>query len=87
MKGKGLILTVVLIVAAMAAACFNGCGTKTKSGAALTKVKLNEVTRSAFYAPFYVAMNEGYFKEQGLSIDLSIGEGADATGTNTQVIK
>lgn len=45
----------------------------------LTKVRLNEVTRSIFYAPFYVAVNNGYFKEEGLEIDLTTGEGADKT--------
>lgn len=80
MKRKGFVLSAVLLVLVLTATCFYGCGTaKTKNGTTLTKVKLNEVTRSAFYAPFYVAMNEGYFKEQGLAIDLSIGEGADKT--------
>ena len=43
----------------------------------LTTIKLSEVTHSAFYAPFYVAIEEGYFKEVGINIDLILTSGAD----------
>lgn len=66
-----LILSFVLL-----GTVFTGCK---KNDTNLVKVKLNEVTRSIFYAPFYVAMNEGFFKEEGLEIDLTTGEGADKT--------
>lgn len=45
----------------------------------LQKVRLNEVVRSVFYAPMYVSINKGFFKEEGLDIDLSTGQGADKT--------
>jgi len=45
----------------------------------LTKVRLNEVVRSVFYAPMYVAINEGFFEEEGLEIELGTGQGADKT--------
>jgi NitT/TauT family transport system substrate-binding protein len=57
---------------------FSGCGS-TKNTSSLKKIKLNEVARSVFYAPMYVAINQGMFKEQGLSIDLTTGQGADKT--------
>lgn len=58
---------------------FAGCsGTKT-TNENLTTVKLNEVTRSVFYAPMYVAISEGFFKEEGINIDLTTGQGADKT--------
>ena len=47
----------------------------------LKLVKVNEVTRSVFYAPQYVAINNGYFKEKGMNIELSTGQGADAVMT------
>ncbi len=34
----------------------------------------------------YVAINEGIFKEEGIEIDLSTGQGADATLFKTQVL-
>ena len=47
----------------------------------LKTIKVNEVTRSVFYAPQYVAINNEYFKENGMEIELSTGQGADAVMT------
>lgn len=47
----------------------------------LQKVSLMEVTRSIFYAPQYVALNQGFFKDEGLEIDLTTGSGADSVMT------
>ena len=52
---------------------FTGC-TKTSDGR--TTVRLNEVAHSIFYAPMYVAMEEGYFEEEGLNVELTTGFGA-----------
>ena len=43
----------------------------------LTKITLNEVAHSIFYAPQYVAIEEGYFSEEGLDLTLITGFGAD----------
>lgn len=43
----------------------------------LQKIELAEVTHSIFYAPLYVAMNEGYFEEFGLEVTLVNAGGAD----------
>ena len=43
----------------------------------LTKVTLNEVAHSVFYAPQYVAIEKGYFADQGLEVELVTGFGAD----------
>ncbi|MEG0295591.1 MAG: ABC transporter substrate-binding protein [Clostridium sp.] len=53
------------------------CSNKTDS--TVTKVRLNEVVRSVFYAPMYVAIANGYFEDEGIEIDLSTGQGADKT--------
>lgn len=50
---------------------------KTSKPDELTKVTLNEVAHSIFYAPQYVAIEEGYFKEEGLDLELVTGFGAD----------
>ena len=47
----------------------------------LTKVTLNEVAHSIFYAPQYVAIENGYFKDEGLDLTLVTGFGADKTMT------
>lgn len=43
------------------------------------KVTLNEVAHSIFYAPQYVAIENGYFKEEGIDLTLITGFGADKT--------
>ncbi len=45
----------------------------------IVKIELNEVTRSIFYAPLYAAVTEGFFKEEGLEIEITTGQGADKT--------
>lgn len=47
----------------------------------VTKVILNEVAHSIFYAPMYVAIEEGYFEEEGIDLELVTGFGADKTMT------
>ena len=47
----------------------------------LVKVTLNEVAHSIFYAPMYVAIEEGYFEDEGIALDLVCGFGADKTMT------
>ncbi len=51
---------------------FTGCKQKDDN-----VVKVNEVTHSVFYAPFYLADSLGYFAEENIQIDLTNGGGAD----------
>lgn len=48
----------------------------------LQKVSLSEVTRSIFYAPQYVALSQGFFKDEGLDIELTTAQGADSVMTS-----
>lgn len=48
----------------------------------LYTVRLSEVTRSIFYAPQYVALSQGFFEDEGLEIELSTAQGADAVMTS-----
>lgn len=43
----------------------------------LTKIRVAEVTHSAFYAPLYIALENGYFKDVGLDVELILTSGAD----------
>lgn len=73
-----LLLLLTLLLSTLA-----GCA-KNKEGAtegSLEKVILNEVAHSIFYAPMYVAMEEGYFKDAGIDLSLVTGFGADKTMT------
>ncbi len=71
-------LKLILLAVILTCTCLVGC-TKEKSG--LTKVTLNEVAHSIFYAPQYVAIEKGYFKDEGIDITLETGFGADKTMT------
>ncbi|MBM7588369.1 NitT/TauT family transport system substrate-binding protein [Bacillus pakistanensis] len=55
-----------------------GC---TQKEEAVEKVRIAEVTRSIFYAPQYVAIEKGFFKEEGLEIELTTTWGGDKTMT------
>ena len=46
-----------------------------------TLVRVNEVTHSIFYAPFYVAIENGYFLDENIEIELTNGGGADKSMT------
>ena len=46
-----------------------------------TTVKLNEVTHSVFYAPLYLAIENGYFDQENIKIELTNGGGADSSMT------
>lgn len=78
MKKKLFYMALVLCLIMTA---FVGCGKGDSTGANLTKVTLNEVAHSIFYAPMYVAIEEGYFAEEGLDVTLVTGFGADKTMT------
>jgi NitT/TauT family transport system substrate-binding protein len=78
-KLLSLILSTLMVVT-----IFSGCGKKEVENKELVKIRLNEVVRSIFYAPMYAAINQGFFAEEGLEIELSTGQGAEATCTKTQ---
>jgi len=56
-----------------------GCSSNKTANEGKVTVRLNEVTRSVFYAPMYVAMSQGFFEENGINIELQTGQGADKT--------
>ena len=73
MKKRLLVLfTMVLFAFSTLYACSPAEET---SGETSTKVVLNEVAHSIFYAPMYVAIEEGYFAEEGIDLELVTGFG------------
>ena len=78
MKNKKWISLTAAVVLAVTALPMTAFAAK-KDGAEekITKVTLNEVAHSIFYAPQYVAIEEGYFEEEGLDLTLVTGFGAD----------
>ena len=80
MKNKKWISLATAVVLAVTALPLGVFAAK-KDEAKLAKVTLNEVAHSIFYAPQYVAIEEGYFKDEGLDLTLVTGFGADKTMT------
>ena len=80
MKNKKWISLAAAVVLAVTALPM-GVSAAKKEEPKLTKVTLNEVAHSIFYAPQYVAIEEGYFKDEGLDLTLVTGFGADKTMT------
>lgn len=66
------LLAVCMVLPAMA-----GCSQPQET----TVVRLSEVTHSVFYAPQYVAISQGFFADEGLTVELSNGGGADKVMT------
>ena len=74
----------LLLLSALLLVTLTGCGASAGANnqpAAGKKVVLNEVAHSIFYAPMYVAIEEGYFEEEGIDLELVTGFGADKTMT------
>ena len=69
----------LLLLTALVTLSLTGCGQTEKDTG--EKVVLNEVAHSIFYAPMYVAIEEGYFAEEGIDLTLVTGFGADKTMT------
>ena len=80
-KGKIILVLAILVIAIVIAVVVIKCQTGNNHNT-LQTIHVSEVTRSVFYAPQYVAINNGYFEEKGLEIELSTGQGADAVMTS-----
>ena len=76
MKKIITIIVCILLVAVVIAVGFIATR-PSKNDTAIKTLKVNEVTRSVFYAPQYVAIANGFFEEEGLKIELTTGQGAD----------
>ena len=69
---KKITILLVLFVSAFSI-FFTGCGKKDDKDT----IRVSEVTHSLFYAPLYVAINNGYFEDEGLDIELTNAGGSD----------
>ena len=69
-----LALSCILAISAL-----SGCSASENKD--LTSVTLSEVAHSIFYAPMYVAIEEGYFKDEGIDLELVTAFGADKVTT------
>ncbi len=74
-----IVIVAVVILGVITAMIMNKDKREENTGTRV--VKVNEVTRSVFYSPQYAAIALGYFKEYGIEIELTTGQGADKVMT------
>lgn len=74
---KKIILSIIFSIITLFLVIFLLTNNNSKKKENLTKVKVAEVAHTIFYAPWYVAIEKGYFKDEGLDIELILTPGAD----------
>jgi len=77
MKRKFLYFFLIILFVIIIGILFLIIKPKKKENKDITTIKVAEVTHSVFYTPFYVAIENGYFKEEGINIDLVLVSGSD----------
>lgn len=72
-----ILICFIIVLAGVVFAIINSNNKVDKNNDKLKTVKVAEVAHTIFYAPAYAAMSKGYFKEEGIKIDLTLTAGAD----------
>lgn len=73
---KKIILSIILSIVTIILVAFLVLNNNSKNDN-LKKVKVAEVAHTIFYAPWYVALEKGYFKDEGLDVEVMLTPGAD----------
>ena len=74
-------IAIILIVISLIIGIYIAKKQNTNETEELTTINLNEVTRSVFYAPQYVAIANGFFEDEGLKLEITTGQGTDKVMT------
>ena len=74
---KKYIITIIILTICLTLILITYVLNKKEEKSNLKTIKVAEVTHSAFYAPLYVAIEEGYFEENGINIELILTSGAN----------
>ena len=77
---KGLKISLIIVLIFSLTLAF-GCSNNGNNDGKIEKVRLAEVTHSIFYTPLYVALEKGFFEDEGLDVELTLTPGGDKTMT------
>ena len=69
MKKRVILVGIIVILAILCSIIGMIINQRNQANLELKTIQVNEVTRSVFYAPQYVAINNGYFKENGMNME------------------
>ena len=78
---KYIIILSVIVITVVGIIAITAHTDNNKQEDTLKTIRVNEVTRSVFYAPQYIAISQGFFEEEGLEIEITTGQGADKVMT------
>ncbi len=81
-KKRIIYIIVIVLIVALAVGIYIATRQKSDNEGKLKTISVSEVTRSVFYAPQYVAINNGFFEKNGIKIELTTSAGADAVMTS-----
>lgn len=77
-KFKFILIFLLIATLLITSIGITGCKPQSQK---LTKINFIETVHSIFYAPYYVAVNKGFFKEEGLQLTISTAQGSDRAAT------
>jgi len=77
-KHRKLLIFTLILTLILTSVLFTGCKTKEQQ---ITKINFIETVHSIFYAPYYAAVNKGFFKEEGLQLEITTAQGSDKAAT------
>lgn len=75
MKNRIIIIISFILIIGVALSLLIGFDNNKKQN--LDTIRLAEVTHSLFYAPLYAAIENGYFEDENIELDLILTSGAD----------
>ena len=81
MKRVIISILIIVLIAVVILGIYSIINKKNEENVGLKTIQLNEVTRSVFYAPQYIAIANGFFEQEGLKLEITTGQGADKVMT------